>query len=163
VRIITVILDERAKDVSSLEGHRLAWTSPFYQARLDALPQTLAVVRQALLDRDIRTLGLAVEREAVSMHAVAMTTPVEDRPWLSGIYYWRPETLALIHAVQGWRRQGLEVYFSIDAGQNVHLLCEGKRQAELERRLGVNLHNIEKRYLVSGPGRGAWVEKEQFA
>jgi len=161
VRIITVIVDEQAKDVPSSEGHRAARTSPFYQARLDALPQTLAAVRQALRDRDMRRLGLAAEREAVSLHVVAMTTHLEDRPWLSGIYYWQPGTLALMHAVQAWRRRGLEVYFTIDAGQNMHLLCEGKRQADVEQRLKEYDHNFVKRYVVSGPGRGAWVVGEQ--
>jgi diphosphomevalonate decarboxylase len=160
LRIVTVIVGRQAKDVSSADGHRAARTSSFYQARLDTLPQTLAVVRQAVLDRDMRTLGLAVEREAVSMHVVAMTSCLQDRPWLSGIYYWQPETLAVMHAVQAWRRQGLEVYFTIDAGQNVHLLCEGQLQEEVTLRLAEYLHNTYQRYLVSGPGRGAWVAGE---
>jgi diphosphomevalonate decarboxylase len=161
LRITTVILDEEAKDVSSSEGHRLAWTSPFYPARLDALPQTLKIVRQALMDKDFRTLGPAVEREAVSMHVVAMTSRPDDRPWLSGIYYWQPGTLALIHVVQGWRRQGLEVYFTIDAGQNVHLLCEARHQIRLKEALDRLLADLGGRYLVSAPGRGAWVVEER--
>jgi len=161
LRITTVIIDEGPKDVSSSEGHRAAGTSPFYRARLDALPQTLATVRQALLDKDLGTFGLAVEREAVSMHAVTMTSWLADRPWLSGVYYWQPGTLALILAVQEWRRQGLEVYFTIDAGQNVHLLCEGERQAKLEAALDRALVDVGGRTLVSAPGRGAWVMAEQ--
>lgn len=161
LRITTVILDERAKEVSSPEGHRVARTSPFYQARLDALPRTLAVVRQALLDKDFRTLGQAVEREAVSMHVVAMTSRLQDRSWLSGIYYWRPGTLALIHAVQEWRCQGLEVYFTIDAGHNVHLLCQSGHQSELETELDRVLPGLGARYLVSEPGRGVWIVEGQ--
>jgi diphosphomevalonate decarboxylase len=162
LRITTVILDERAKGVSSSRGHQVSGTSPFYRARLDALPKTLSAVRQALLARDFHTLGHAVEREAVSMHVVAMTSHLKDRPWLSGIYYWQPGTLTLIHAVQEWRRQGLEVYFTIDAGHNVHLLCEGEHQAALERRLEDELRRVIKRYLVSEPGRGAWITKREW-
>lgn len=161
VRIITVILGVGAKDVSSSEGHRVAGTSPFYQARMDTLPRTLAVVRQAVLNKGIRTLGQAVEREAISMHVVTMTSHLEDRPWLSGIYYWQPETLVLIHAVQEWRRQGLEVYFTIDAGHNVHLLCQNQHQAGLERVLDRVLPELGGRYLVSAPGGGAWIMAEQ--
>ena len=159
--VVTVILGEEAKEISSSEGHRLARTSPFYQARLDALPRTLAVVRQALLARDWQALGPAVEREAVSMHVVAMTSRLADRPWLSGIYYWQPGTLALIQAVQAWRRQGLEAYFTIDAGQNVHLLCRARDQAHLEGALERLLPGLGGRYLVSAPGRGAWVVNEE--
>lgn len=158
LKITTVILDKQAKTVSSTEGHHLAWTSPFFQARLEALPRTLEVVRQALLDRDFATLGHTTEREAVSMHVVMMTSFVEDKDWLSGIYYWQPETLALIHAIQTWRRDGLAVYFTIDAGHNVHLLCEAQHQAELEQALDRLLPNLGARYLVSDLGGGAWIE-----
>lgn len=159
--ITTVILDERPKVVSSAEGHRAARTSPFYQARLKTLPQTLEVVRQALLARDFRALGQAVEREAVSMHVVTMTSYLEEHPWLSGIYYWQPETCALIHAVQAWRRQGLEVYFTIDAGHNVHLLCQDECRAELEWQLDQVLPGPGGKYLVSRPGRGVWIVEAQ--
>ena len=161
LKITTVILDEQAKTISSTEGHHVAWTSPFFQARLDALPQTLEVVRQALLDRDFATLGHTTEREAVSMHVVMMTSFVEDKDWLSGIYYWQPETLALIHAVQTWRRDGLAVYFTIDAGHNVHLLCQSEDQAELERALGRLLPDLGGTYLVSRLGPGAWIVAEE--
>jgi diphosphomevalonate decarboxylase len=161
LRVTTVILDERAKTVSSTAGHRVARTSPFYRARLGALPRTLETVRQALLDRDFDTLGRATEREAVSMHVVMMTSFVEGQDWLSGIYYWQPETLALIHAVQAWRRDGLAVYFTIDAGHNVHLLCEAQRQAELEQALDRLLPDPGGRYLVSEPGGGAWIVAEE--
>jgi diphosphomevalonate decarboxylase len=161
LQIITVIFGEAAKEVSSSEGHRLARTSPFFQARLAALPRTLEAVRRALLARDFRALGMAVEREAVSMHAVTMTSCLANCDWFSGIYYWRPETMALIQAVQGWRRDGLAVYFTIDAGHNVHLLCEDRQLGRLERTLGDWLPEWKGRYLVSSPGRGAWVVGEK--
>jgi diphosphomevalonate decarboxylase len=161
IKITTVILDERPKDISSSEGHQTAKTSPFYQARLDTLPRILKTVRQGLLTRDFRSFGQAVEREAVSMHVVAMTTHPEGRDWQSGVYYWQPATLYLIQAVQEWRHQGLEVYFTIDAGPNVHLLCEGEYQADLELELKQALHEFEGKYLVSVPARGAWIVKEQ--
>lgn len=161
LRITTLVLNAQPKEVSSWEGHWAARTSPFFQARLEALPQTLDVVRRALRDRDFRTLGQAIEREAVSMHVITMTSHLKDRPWLSGIYYWQPETMALIQAVQTWRRDGLEVYFTIDAGHNVHVLCERACQAELEGRLDRMLPDLGGMYLVSRPGRGAWIEVEQ--
>ena len=155
MRITTVIIDQRPKEVSSSEGHRATRTSPFYEAWLAALPLTLEAVRRALADRDFPNLGMAVERQAIAMHAVAMTSTSADRGWLSGIYYWAPATVALIRAVQDWRRQGLEVYLTIDAGPNVHLFCEAKDQAELERELAPLLPALGGRYLVSRPAVGA--------
>jgi len=160
IKITTAIIDKQAKNISSSIGHRAAITSPFYQTRLCNLTETLDTVRVALLERDIQKLGMAVEREAISMHAVAMTSFVKDRDWLSGIYYWNPATLILIQAVQQWRHEGLEVYFTLDAGSNVHFLSEGKHQIELEQELQLLLQNIGGSLIISEPGDGAWVVTE---
>ncbi|HEX7975537.1 MAG TPA: hypothetical protein VF498_14100, partial [Anaerolineales bacterium] len=118
-------------------------------------PLTLDTVRRAILERDFETLGLAVEREAVSMHAIAMTSRLPKRAWLSGVYYWQPATLALIQAVQHWRQRGLPVYFTIDAGPNVHLLCESSTLTELESQLKALLAQLGGEYFVSAPAQGA--------
>ena len=36
-----------------------------------------------------------------------------------------------MESVMNWRRAGLPVYFTIDAGPNVHLICEGKNEARV--------------------------------
>jgi len=156
IRIITVILEERSKSISSSEGHQAALTSPFYQARLNTLPSVLKTVRTALLEKHFQEFGKVVEREAVSFHAVAMTSFVRGCDWLSGIYYWNPATLFLIHAIQQWRVEGLKIYFTLDAGPNVHLICEGNYQTELEQKLKLVLQNLGGKYFVSRPGKGAW-------
>jgi len=157
LRITTLIIDDRPKAISSSRGHRVAPTSPFYQARLAALPHTLATVRAALLARDLPTLGLTVEREAIALHTIAMTSVLGEQPWASGIYYWQPATLAAIQAVQTWRQGGLPVYLTIDAGPNVHLLCEGDTQPALEQVLTPLLAQWGGRAIVSRPARGAWI------
>lgn len=156
LRIITTYFRRTApKMVTSLEGHRAAPTSPFYRARLAQLPQRLARARNALLDRDLETIGPLVEREAISLHAVAMTSQPVGHPEISGIYYWAPETLAVIHAVQRWRRDGVPVYFTLDAGASVHLLCEAATQPTVEARLTSLLEDLHGTYFISRPGRGA--------
>ncbi len=157
LRILTVSFDVRPKAVSSLAGHRAALTSPFFTARLASVRETLRTVRSALLDRDFAALGCAVEREALSLHAVAMTSRVDEKPWLSGILYWQPETVALLRSVQTWRRAGLPVYFSLDAGPSVHLLCEAERESRLEEVLEGSLSILGGSYISSAPGRGAWL------
>jgi diphosphomevalonate decarboxylase len=157
LRVTTVIIAAQPKEISSTEGHRTANTSPFYKARLEHLPRTLATVRGALAVRDFTALGQAVEREAVSLHVVAMTAAPPSCGWCSGIYYWRPETIALIHALQIWRSEGLEVYFTMDAGANVHILSLGEDQPALEDALAALPPEVGGRYIVSRPGRGAWV------
>lgn len=160
IAITSVIIDAQPKDISSSEGHHLAKTSPFYRTRLTQLPRTLETVRQALLNKDFGAFGQAVEREAVSMHTIAMTAHSEQDAWLSGIYYWQPATMGLIQVVQRWRRDGLEVYFTIDAGPNVHLLCEAQNQKDLEEALAKELASIGGRFIVSKPADGARVVEE---
>lgn len=160
LQIVTVYFDPQPKAISSLEGHRAAPSSPFFEARLQQLASTLATVRRAVLERDFSTLGMAAEREAISLHLIAMSSRVAEQPQLSGIYYWQPETLALIHAVQRWRVEGLEVYFTLDAGPAVHLLCEARNREALLEALGAVLPDLGGQVLVSAPGMGARVVNE---
>lgn len=157
LRIVTIAFRAQPKEVSSLEGHRAAPTSPFYEARLRTVGITLDVVRRALLQRDLSALGMAAEREAMSLHAVAMTSRPDKQPWMSGIYYMEPETLRVIRAVQQWRQEGLPVYFSLDAGPAVHLLCEPAHLDDVTTALGALFEPRELWVMVSRPGRGAWV------
>jgi diphosphomevalonate decarboxylase len=160
VRVTTVIFSEQAKEITSSEGHEIARTSPFFAARLAELDRTLETVQDALLHREFARFGMAVEREAVSMHAIAMTA-APGEGWLSGVYYWQPWTMGMIQHVQGWRRAGLPVYLTIDAGPNVHLLCEANNQSALEAALTEILSMMGGRYIVSSPSRGAWVVAEE--
>jgi diphosphomevalonate decarboxylase len=157
LRVVTVTFKGARKRVSSLRGHRAAQSSPFYHARLAQLPKTLRSVRSAILSRDFAALGTHVEREAMSMHCVAMTSRIAGQPRLSGLYYWRPETMQLIRLVQRWRRDGLAVYLTMDAGPSVHLLVEIDALGALQRKLDLVLGSSAWGTMVSRPAQGAWV------
>jgi len=157
LRVVTVVQQAEPKEISSTAGHQAVWSSPLFRARLETVPATLDAVRAAVLARDFEALALTVEREAVSMHAIAMTGRLEGADWLSGLYYWQPETLRLIHAVQDWRKTGLAVSFTIDAGPNVHLICPVGTLPELMRQLYPVLAELGATTIVSPPGEGAWL------
>ncbi len=160
LRVISVAVSRESKPISSLRGHRAAFTSPFIAARLESVAQTLGLVRVAIKRRDLELLGMTVEREALSLHAVAMTSRVIDAPWLSGIYYMQPDTLRLIQAVQAWRSDGLGVYFSLDAGPTVHLVCEARSVAQVMAALDEVPGNDTYLRILSSPGRGVWLVDE---
>ncbi|MCJ7550300.1 MAG: diphosphomevalonate decarboxylase [Anaerolineae bacterium] len=160
LRVVTVTLPGRPKLISSLAGHQGAPASPFYRARLKEVPHTLDVVRRALLARDFASFGLAVEREALSLHAVAMTSHCETTPWLSGVFYMEPETVRLIRAVQMWRRDGLPVAFTLDAGPTVHLLCEGSSLGAVLAAVTSVMDGATPQVIVSRSGRGVWLVNE---
>jgi len=148
LRDVIAIVSQAHKRVGSTEGHALAPTSHLYQARVASVADRLPQARAALLEKDFSTLGPLIEEDAVSMHAVMMTS----RP---PIYYWLPGSIQLIHEVQNWRAEGLEVYFTFDAGPNIHLICQAADQAKVEKRL----EDIEEvlEVIVSGPGPGVQV------
>jgi diphosphomevalonate decarboxylase len=132
--------------VSSANGHLLALTSPLVEARSIRVTGWLDEVRQALAERDITRLGPIIELDALTMHSVMMTS----RP---SLLYWQPGTLAILHAVQRWREDdGVPVYFTIDAGPNVHLICEAEVAPEVESRLA-QMSEVES-IITSRPGPG---------
>ena len=146
LRDVIAIVSAGAKRVSSSSGHRLAATSPLNTARTRCVGTWLETVRQAIAERDIGLLGPILELDALAMHGVMMTSS-------PSLLYWQPGTLEVLQAVRAWREdEGVPVYFTIDAGPNVHLICEAEIAAEVERRVGA-LPAVG-RVLVSGPGTG---------
>lgn len=153
LRDIIAVVSRDPKPVPSSQGHAAAEASPHFPARLAELPGRLKAVKRALRTRDIHALGEEIEADAISLHVVAMTS----RP---PIFYWAPATLRLIHAVHAWRAEGLPVYFTLDAGPNVHLICEAEHQAAVLDRLAEIDGVLE--IIVSGPGKGAWLTDEHL-
>ncbi|MFN8453139.1 MAG: diphosphomevalonate decarboxylase [Anaerolineae bacterium] len=122
LRDVVVIVSQEHKAVGSTGGHRLAQTSSLQAARVAGAAARLAACREALRTRNLAALGLIIEEDAIIMHGVMMSSHPP-------LYYWNAATMALIQATQTWRAEGLPVYFTIDAGPNVHLICEA---AEVE-------------------------------
>jgi len=91
---------------------------------------------------------MAIEEEAINMHTIMMTSKPP-------IFYWLPKTLEIMRTVWQWRRQGLEVYFTIDAGPTLHLICQGKD----EKRILARLKKIKgiREIISNQPTRGAYL------
>lgn len=125
LRDLVAVVSRQPKHFGSTEGHAAAVASAYFPSRLVELRQRIPAIRRAILARDMATLGPAIEAEAISLHVIAMT----GRP---PMLYWQPDTLALLHQVYAWRAEGIPVYFTLDAGANVHLICEGHVAARIE-------------------------------
>lgn len=151
---LVAVVSGAAKAVSSEQGHTLAATSPLNDARVASLGCALDEVRDAIAQRDLRLLGPVIERDALAMHAVMMTsTP--------SLIYWQPGTLEVVQAARRWRHdEGLPVYFTIDAGPNVHLICEERDASEVEQRLRA-LTSMQS-VLRSTPGPGPTLLSEHL-
>jgi diphosphomevalonate decarboxylase len=143
---VVAVVDVHAKKVGSAQNHLKAATSPYFTTRLAEVPKRLAMARDAILRCDLTLLGTVMEADAVSMHAICMTQVPPS-------FYWNAGTMAVIHAVQAWREEGLESYFTIDAGANVHVICAGEHRDEVQQRVQ-QLPDVQFT-LVNGPGEGA--------
>ena len=128
MRILVVILSQEKKKVSSTAGQKMAFTSPFYKARVAAIPAKITKIKQAIAKKNFSLLGQIMEEDCLNMHAVMLT----QRP---ALVYWLPETVRVMQAVRQWRRQGLESYFTVNTGQNVFVFCRPRDEVRLTARL----------------------------
>jgi diphosphomevalonate decarboxylase len=146
LRDVVAIVESTHKATGSTEGHQLADTSPLQAARVASVPARLERCRTAIFARDFPTLADVIEEDTLAMHAVMMTsTP--------SLLYWRPATLAVMQAVRTWRKDGLPVAFTIDAGPNVHCICPAEAALHVEP----FVHSVPgvERILVSSVGDGS--------
>ena len=153
LRDVVVVVSREHKAVGSSRGHGLVISSPLHKARVAAVPAMLDACKRALMACNLGAMGALIEQDSVMMHAVMMTS----RP---ALYYWTPETMAVIQSVQRWRAEGTPVYYTIDAGPNVHLICEAKDVADVEARARALAGVLD--ILVSGPGGPARLVEEHL-
>ncbi len=141
LRDILVIVENKAKDTSSSVGHDAASTSPLFQKRLQALPARIARCEDALRTKDFKKLGEVIEEDCLDMHHVMQTqTPP--------LHYWTDKTQQVIDEV---KKSTLPVYFTVDAGPNVHFICEAKN----EEKITSMLRNYT--VIVNKPSEGAHI------
>ncbi len=145
---IVAIVSAKHKTVGSTGGHALADTSALQAARVATAAERFIAAKEAVLAKDLPALGPVIEEDTVLMHGVMMTS----RPPL---FYWQPATLAVIHAARRWRADGIPVYFTIDAGPNVHLICE-RPHADAVESLARALPGVQKT-MRSGVGGGTQI------
>ncbi len=146
IRDVIAIVGSDVKKVSSTEGHAAVESSPLYKGRIRGIPRKIRRIKETIRNKDFSGFGEICEAEALSMHAVMITS----KP---ALIYWLPTTLRVMHRIIDWRSGGLESYFTIDAGPNVHVLCLAKDALKL----GKHLSLIEgvKNVIVNQPANGA--------
>jgi diphosphomevalonate decarboxylase len=111
-----LIASSSEKKVSSRIGHSLMKTNPFAKTRYAQAETNLVEVIDALKKGDLEKFGAIVEVEAMTLHALMMcSTP--------SFVLMAPSTLTMIEKIRRFREESkLPVYFTLDAGPNIHLL-----------------------------------------
>lgn len=143
---VVVIVSQEKKEVSSTEGQKLAKTSPFFPERLKRIKRKTTLLKKWLKEKNFPKFGQLIEEEALELHAIMLTsTP--------SLIYWQPGTITLMKLVKRLRNKGLPVYFTINTGQDVHLIVEKDNIKTLVERLK-EVKEI-KDIIVNFPSTGA--------
>lgn len=142
---LVAIVSRAHKAVGSTAGHPTAATSDLQACRVAGAQERFDRCRRAVLERDFATFADVVELDSNQMHAVMMTSQ-------PGLFYWLPESVLVMGLVRQWRAEGLHVCYTLDAGPNVHCLCEAADAPELERRLRAVAGVQDVRSASPGPG-----------
>lgn len=120
--VVVAVTAREPKAVGSREGMlRAAEASPFYAAWLATHAADLEAIRRGIRERDLALVGRTAEHNCLAMHAVALAA----RP---ALLYWAPATIAVMRRVHALRTEGLDAYFTIDAGPQVKVLCPGTQR-----------------------------------
>jgi diphosphomevalonate decarboxylase len=150
---IVAVVSEEKKETPTSEGQKNAASSPFYAQRLQHIGEKLTQIKHAIETKDFELLGEISEREALELHAIMLTS------W-PPLIYWTERTVKLMKQVQKWRTEGIPVYFTINTGQDVHLLCEEQIAGKLQ--ILVKALPYVKKTIVNYPSVGANVINEHL-
>lgn len=149
IGVVIAVTDEGRKRIGSREGMaHVVKQSPFFTAWLESHDADLEAIRAGIQGRDLRRVGAAAEHNCLKMHAVSLAAQ-------PAILYWTPATVAVIQRVVELRHEGLEAYFTIDAGPQVKVLCLPQQRAAVAHEIG-RVPGVQ-RVLLSEPGCGAQV------
>ena len=150
---VVAIVSKDKKEVSTTEGQKLAPSSPFFSIRLARIKEKINLIKKYMKEKNFRAFGELVEQEALELHAVMLTsTP--------SLIYWLPGTLKVIHAVKKWRWDGLQVYFTINTGQDIHLICQKKDVEKVVKKLE-EIFDVQNT-IVNYPSNGAHIISENL-
>jgi len=111
-----LLVDKGQKAVSSSVGHNLMHDHPFSSQRFVQAQHHIERLLGILNSGDLEAFCDLVETEALTLHAMMMTS----KP---SYILLKPNTLAVIERVRAYRKDcQIPVCFTLDAGANVHLL-----------------------------------------
>lgn len=142
---VAAVVSVGKKEVSTSTGQQSAKSSPFMDVRKAHMKEKNELTKQLIKDRNFKEFGELIEAEALELHSIMLT----QRP---ALIYWTPGTLRIMKLTGLWRAEGIPVYFTINTGQDIHLICEAKNVNKVKDKLK-EIEEI-KDIIVNTPGEG---------
>lgn len=111
-----LLIHEGQKAVSSTVGHGLMKTNPYAERRFQEAKENFIPLQHILETGDLPKFITLVEHEALTLHAMMMMSE-------PAFILMKTGTLEVINKVWSFRKEThLPLFFTLDAGANVHLL-----------------------------------------
>jgi diphosphomevalonate decarboxylase len=111
-----LIISAKEKSVSSSAGHHLMVGNPYAEARYNQAFQRTESLAEALRSGDVEAFGKIAEDEALTLHALMMCS---DPSYI----LMEEGSLSVIRKIRQFRQEtGIPIFFTLDAGPNVHVL-----------------------------------------
>ncbi len=146
-----LLVEVGSKSVSSTAGHGLMNNHPFAKKRFEQAHKNLAKLESILESGNLEAFGNLVESEALTLHAMMMTS----QPYF---ILMKPNTVKIIDLVWQFRKEtNTPLYFTLDAGANVHLLFPASAENEVKTFVESELKGYlrDGRYIKDSVGEGA--------
>lgn len=111
-----LIVSKIAKSISSSDGHVIMSEHKFKDGRIQQVNKRMHFMMRALETGDLEKFGEILENEALTLHSLMMSSE-------PSYMLMEPNTIKILQKIESFRKEkNLPVYFSLDAGPNVHLL-----------------------------------------
>jgi diphosphomevalonate decarboxylase len=111
-----LLVDKGEKQVSSTVGHKLMFGHPYAKERFAQAHENMAKLKKVLASGDLKAFVKIVESEALTLHAMMMTS-------MPYFILMKPNTLEIINKIWAYRAENnSNICFTLDAGANVHVL-----------------------------------------
>jgi diphosphomevalonate decarboxylase len=109
-------VSKKEKSVSSRAGHGLMEGNVYAKNRYKQANERIIQILKAMRNGDLETFGQIVEDEALTLHALMMASS-------PSFTLLEPNTIEMIKKIRAFRMDTkLPVFFTLDAGPNIHLL-----------------------------------------
>lgn len=145
LQLLAIELKNTPKDLSSTAGMKQATSSPFFKPWLARNELEITEMKQAIATNDFTKIGSLAELNANEMHAVNLTAKPE-------FTYFEPNTIAIIKLVEQLRMQGIEAYYTIDAGPNVKILTQLRNSKAIQEKVHELFDHVKIIESSFGPG-----------
>lgn len=145
---VVAVVSKDKKQISTTEGMKIFASSPFFPIRLEKIKDKIKLIKRYLAEKNFQAFGELLESEALELHSIMLTS----KP---SLIYLLPASLKIMHLTKKWRAEGLQVYFTVNTGQDIHLICQKKDVDEVIKKLS-EVEEVTKT-IINYPAKGAYL------